>query len=467
MVTLAALALSAAFVGTAFAQIEGEIQKVRTRLESAEVANLPLIAPESYRRASEKLEDAQKRFEKGGKIEQIRERLQEARTSLDSGEKLLEVGTVMFRDALAARSDAMTSDASDLCPDEWSLAEAAMIEAGEKLEDGDQKAAARNSERARGLFRDAELLAIRTSVLQEAWNARAEASAVKAEQQASATFVRADEYLGAAEKVLGGDRYKAAEASRLAASATEEFRHARLIADQVALMDRDRKSAPEQVIRGYESEIARIATVVGVEPVFSTGAAAVTREVAGSVKSILEENRRLEAEVARLQQQLAATSDRVGTLESRDAMLQQREQHEQVLQEVRGMYTAGEAEVLLRGETLIVRLYGLSFPVGSSEIRPENFSLLSKVRATIDEFPAGAVTVEGHTDSSGDSARNLLLSEERAMAVRTYLLANMTVAPERIAAVGYGESRPIANNESEEGRAKNRRIDLTIDLAAS
>jgi outer membrane protein OmpA-like peptidoglycan-associated protein len=157
----------------------------------------------------------------------------------------------------------------------------------------------------------------------------------------------------------------------------------------------------------------------------------------------------------------------MGSLESRDAILQQRERHEQTLRKIRGLYLPGEAEVLLRGEVLTVRLYGLSFPVGSSEIRPEDFALLSKVQATIREFPGRPITVEGHTDSLGDAQRNLALSEERASAVRKYLLANMTVDRGQIGAVGLGENRPIANNETEEGRAKNRRIDLTIDLAAS
>jgi len=60
---------------------------------------------------------------------------------------------------------------------------------------------------------------------------------------------------------------------------------------------------------------------------------------------------------------------------------------------------------------------------------------------------------------------NQALSERRAEAVRAYLLANMGIDAERVVARGYGESRPIANNESETGRAKNRRIDVTVRLS--
>jgi outer membrane protein OmpA-like peptidoglycan-associated protein len=70
--------------------------------------------------------------------------------------------------------------------------------------------------------------------------------------------------------------------------------------------------------------------------------------------------------------------------------------------------------------------------------------------------------VEGHTDSYGSDASNLNLSQERADAVKAYLLANMSMDPSRIEAIGYGESKPIANNETAEGRAKNRRIEIVI-----
>jgi outer membrane protein OmpA-like peptidoglycan-associated protein len=88
---------------------------------------------------------------------------------------------------------------------------------------------------------------------------------------------------------------------------------------------------------------------------------------------------------------------------------------------------------------------------------------LSKVQNAINIFPGSEITVEGHTDSFGGDEVNLRLSQERAEAVRQYLLANMrNLSADQVKAVGYGESKPIANNETAEGRAKNRRIDIVI-----
>ncbi|MCB0294734.1 MAG: OmpA family protein, partial [Calditrichaeota bacterium] len=94
---------------------------------------------------------------------------------------------------------------------------------------------------------------------------------------------------------------------------------------------------------------------------------------------------------------------------------------------------------------------------------PKFFSLLTKVQNAIRTFPESNLTIEGHTDSFGSDSQNLALSEKRAEAVRQYLLANMSnLNPDRVLAVGYGESKPIANNETREGREKNRRIDIVI-----
>ena len=71
--------------------------------------------------------------------------------------------------------------------------------------------------------------------------------------------------------------------------------------------------------------------------------------------------------------------------------------------------------------------------------------------------------VKGYTDSYGGDNTNLESSQNRADAVREYLLANMAIDKEDIDAVGYGETLPIANNETLEGRARNRRVDLVIE----
>jgi outer membrane protein OmpA-like peptidoglycan-associated protein len=114
------------------------------------------------------------------------------------------------------------------------------------------------------------------------------------------------------------------------------------------------------------------------------------------------------------------------------------------------------------GNKLVIRLKGIQFPVGKSVILPQNYALLSKVQQTIRTLGEVDVVIEGHTDSTGSTQLNEHLSEQRADAVRQYLVANETLPYDKIIAVGYGSIRPIASNKTAKGRAMNRRIDLII-----
>ena len=98
----------------------------------------------------------------------------------------------------------------------------------------------------------------------------------------------------------------------------------------------------------------------------------------------------------------------------------------------------------------------------SRKTHTKNYELLSKVQQSIRTFGEPDVLIEGHTDSTGSDEVNEHLSQQRAEAVREYLVANRTLPYDRIMAVGYGSMRPLASNETAEGRAINRRIDVIV-----
>ncbi|MBE0617342.1 MAG: OmpA family protein [Proteobacteria bacterium] len=130
--------------------------------------------------------------------------------------------------------------------------------------------------------------------------------------------------------------------------------------------------------------------------------------------------------------------------------------------QVQGLFNKEEAETYKQGQQMVLRLRGMSFPVGQSLIMPDNYALLSKVQNAIRTFANPDITIEGHTDSTGALEMNNHLSQQRAEAVREYLLANGVTTADKAAAVGYGPSRPLAPNTTAEGRAQNRRIDVII-----
>jgi OOP family OmpA-OmpF porin len=104
---------------------------------------------------------------------------------------------------------------------------------------------------------------------------------------------------------------------------------------------------------------------------------------------------------------------------------------------------------------------GIRFNEGSTAIAAESEGRLDRLVAILQRCPQAEVEIGGHTDSAGTAARNQELSRIRAQAVVNYLEA-AGVAADRLTAVGYGEANPIASNETEEGRAQNRRIEFRI-----
>ncbi len=108
-------------------------------------------------------------------------------------------------------------------------------------------------------------------------------------------------------------------------------------------------------------------------------------------------------------------------------------------------------------------LEGVNFDNDEDVLRPDCLAILDKATATLKRYPKFKVEVAGHTDSRGSSAHNLDLSSRRAKAVMDYFIAH-GIAADRLSAKGYGETRPIGNNYVEDGRVKNRRVELrTLD----
>lgn len=122
---------------------------------------------------------------------------------------------------------------------------------------------------------------------------------------------------------------------------------------------------------------------------------------------------------------------------------------------------ADEAEVYQQGNNLIFRLKKINFPSGSSVVPPSSKPLLLKINKIITTMiGAELVVVEGHTDSVGADDLNQILSTNRAISVSDYLAS--LAGGYKIKYVGYGKSKPIADNDSPEGRAINRRVDLVV-----
>jgi outer membrane protein OmpA-like peptidoglycan-associated protein len=104
----------------------------------------------------------------------------------------------------------------------------------------------------------------------------------------------------------------------------------------------------------------------------------------------------------------------------------------------------------------------VNFDVDKAIIRPGDKATLDKAIDFVKKYPDAKIELDGYTDNSGTEAYNQKLSEKRAEAVKQYLIKEAGVDPSRISAVGRGESNPVANNNTAEGRAENRRVEILI-----
>jgi len=104
---------------------------------------------------------------------------------------------------------------------------------------------------------------------------------------------------------------------------------------------------------------------------------------------------------------------------------------------------------------------GILFDVNKSDLKPVSQENITKLAATLNKYPDTNILIEGHTDATGTEEYNLELSRKRAQSVANYL-AGLQVSPTRFTIMGYGEAQPLMTNDTNEGRAANRRVELGI-----
>jgi len=130
------------------------------------------------------------------------------------------------------------------------------------------------------------------------------------------------------------------------------------------------------------------------------------------------------------------------------------QQVRQAMQDLGAKETDLEVHVELPADVL--------FDFDKADIRPDAAAALAKVATIIRAYPNGSATLEGHTDSKGDDAYNQRLSERRAESVRRWLADKERIDAGKLSARGWGERRAVATNDTDEGRQKNRRVEVVI-----
>lgn len=422
-------------------------------IERAQAADAPLLAPDNYADAMKNYRRAEDLLARGKSLDKIRAKLGESQTALTAAIDASKLAKVTFSPSITARADAVKAKASKLAPELWLKAESQFNSAALKLEAGNVNSAKNRAQRATTYYRDAELAAIKTLILGESRKLIAQAADNRVDKYAPATLAMANALLSQASASLDADRYETGGPLRLAADAEYEARHAVYLADQVKRIGKN--FTEEDLILKWEKPVLNVARALDVTTDLSAG---FEKSAAASVARATElraANEDMTATIAELR----------GALGGTEATVRETERLARELAKVEALFAPSDARILREGNDLIIRLTGLSFPSGQSVIESRYFGLLRSVQDAIQVYPESPIVIEGYTDSIGSAELNQLLSQDRADSVRRYLIANLGLPISRVDAVGYGKNRPIASNDTPDGRARNRRIDVVIKSA--
>ena len=446
-----------------------EVAELAKQIEKARSEKVDVLSPTWFKRATDSLARARQLSSKGGSLKEILTRVAEGRAQLERANGFAEVAAATLPKVIEARDAARKAGATAF-GEEYDSVEARFVGATRDIEDDDLSAARKHRETLARDYRALEVKAIKERTLSEVRARIGEAEKLGAQQVASKALGMAKTKLADTDKFIAANPYASQEMNKRAQDAL--FHANRAVALTVYAKATEKRS-PEDRALDEEQSLFKIATALGAGDIrdqrISRQRSAIASQSAQLRKDrdfLVGQTTQLRAEKDQLAKELDDTRAQASQLDSRKsqelAELRREKEFNETFERVSGYFSKDDAEVYKEGRQLLIRLRGINFPRGGHVVQPEDYGLLTKVQMAIRGFSNPTVVVEGHTDSTGSKGANQVLSERRAEAVRSYMLANNVLPESRIAAVGKADSEPLAPNTTKDGRALNRRIDVII-----
>jgi OmpA-OmpF porin, OOP family len=507
----------------AYAQGGIDSKTVEKLLDSARAIEAQVFSPKAFLKAKEQFDLA---IRPDRNPSSIPEYLTRAREFTENAIKNTEVCKLSLNEYLPPRDKARAAKAYQFVPILYEKAESQFIAATSKVESGDVKGALKEAAKSSPLYYTAELEAILVDVLGKADTLIANAVLDEAPKYALTILDKARTARAKANGILTADRYNRKDAQVEATRAEYEARHASSIAQSVRSLNRNDQAWEKlmllyeiQMNRVGEAlkldylpfdngPLAAADTLIAGIRKSQTTSTTETSQLQDSMKilqRVVDEQQRtlnkltsqlsstvkvlngdstiqdpmvlalaidnsvvsMIADRGKLSEQMATEQGKLSQLSEEhkevSAELQAKQDREDRLAKAKAMIDPTQGEIFVNSSNdIVLRLSGLSFAAGKSEITEQHRPLLEKVKEIIGLFTEPKLVVEGHTDDKGDPSGNTQLSEKRAFAVMQYLRQTMSIPSDRIRAIGYGSEKPIASQSTTEGRAKNRRIDILI-----
>ncbi len=441
----------------------------------AEAADAAMLSPGNYAAAVRTLERARRQAESGQAAATLNEGINEADNRFRAAIAAAQLAQKTFADVIREREAARSADAWRLVPERWLKAEQDFKTATKRLEDGGLKSADELGVVAAGSYREAQLQALRSRYLSPVRALLVEAGRMKAARHAPRTLAEANARLAEAESALVTHRSQPELAAADIETARLAAAHALHIATAIHQVDTDEQTI-EDLVLSLEQSVRRMAEAAGLPAASIAGDAVETESLVTGMKALRARAENAERELGERDRRLKGMEEELRELDARlggatterDRLLMKQAAEQRLREQISALeqqFRPDEGRIIQAPGKLTLRLTGLSFPPGSAQLERSAGPLLQKAGQAIALFPRAGIVIEGHTDSAGDAESNQRLSEARAQTVQSRLMTELALPAGRLHALGYGEDRPIASNDTTAGRKQNRRIDIVIQTA--
>jgi outer membrane protein OmpA-like peptidoglycan-associated protein len=419
----------------------------KARLNEDRMNDLFDLAPLGFAAAQSILKEAIS-FGQTRNDDKVAEKVIELNKVLDKAEADATRSKRLMREVLEARQLAIAAGADTMMKERFVQLDEKLRKASTQVEQGDIEAAKKwRPEMLQG-YADVELEALKQDATENARQDIALATKSEADDYSPKILQRALEELALSVAVLETNRTQREKAKKHALQASRLARRSVEITEMIKDFKR-REYTMEEVVLWYQKQISQINEPTGEELPFDQP----NHEVVGALRDKL-------VNYAELQQAELATridlQSRLETVERENREAQAR------FDKIQDLFSSVKANVYRQGHNVLLELRAFNFPSGGADIQSDNFVLLDKIVTAIKSFPNPDVVVSGHTDSVGSAQGNQQLSQRRAETVATFLEKVGDIDRHQLTAIGYGETRPVANNETLQGRENNRRIEVLI-----
>jgi outer membrane protein OmpA-like peptidoglycan-associated protein len=464
------------------------VNRLEADISAAKQNQVHVLSPKKFTQAEALYVKAKKGLDAGAEITDILENAANSEKALRNAEETANLSRTMLPEVIESRGKAHAAGA-DKFGQEYDTVEKQFLKLTQAIENNRIGYAKRKAPEVSEAYLALELKAIKAATIKTVQPVIELAENEKARKYVPQSLSLAHQYYEDTDNFITQNRYATEDINKKVQESMFAAQRAVVLNNQSKKIE---KLELEEIALWMEDNLHRITVQLSAHDMRNRTENHQLDNILGSIQSLQKKNRSLNDQLVSQQKEFEEKSAsyesdifelkrRIANLEGTalkdrktkaDLIAEQRAVERKLAAErefnekflkVQAFFRTSEADVYKQRNQLVIRLKAMRFPVGTAVIMPENYMLLSKVQRAVETFDGPSIVIEGHTDSTGKDEANQILSEQRAKAVRDYLVANKTIPADKIHFTGYGSTRPLASNATQEGRAINRRIDVLIN----